>query len=137
MYHPILDWRLAADTLELILEGQLRSDRWQTLREAAMTAVRSDLTWQLIEGGRRPLLDTGSRLAALCHPLEPVDGYLANASMPTAHRTGDADRRLQLQAPPGRGPPSALAVSPSHAQARVPPRLGLPTSFSSASAGRR
>jgi hypothetical protein len=66
MYHPILDWRLAADTLELLIDGHPTPDRWVGVRDAAMRGIQNELGWSVI-GVRitlmpcvRPATDTGS-----------------------------------------------------------------------------
>jgi Lhr-like helicase len=73
-YHPLLDWRLAADTLEVLLHGQVQRDRWDIVRGQAVDKVADDFGWTVIERGPRPVLDTGSSLICVVHPLDPVDG---------------------------------------------------------------
>ncbi|MGI8872845.1 MAG: DEAD/DEAH box helicase [Egibacteraceae bacterium] len=76
-YHPLLDWRLAADLLEVLVHGQIRTDRWDTVRTRAVDKVCQDFDWTVIEHGQRPLLATGNDLICVVHPLDPVDGDLA------------------------------------------------------------
>jgi len=83
-YHPLLDWRLAADLLEVLLHGSPQRDRWDIVRTRAVDKVCQDFTWKVIERGPRPVLDTGSRLICVVHPLDPVDGELP-AGVPTQH----------------------------------------------------
>jgi len=83
-YHPLLDWRLAADLLEVLVYGQVQSDRWDTVRTRAVDKVCQDFSWTVIERGQRPVLDTGSGLICVVHPLDPVDGELG-AGVSTQH----------------------------------------------------
>jgi hypothetical protein len=107
MYHPILDWRLAADTLEVLLDGRPQTDRWPAVRDAAIRGVRRELGWSVIEDGPRPVLDAGAgKLVVLLHPLDAADAHL-RGGMQTAHgpatpvdifnfnlRPGEVHRRL-------------------------------------------
>ena len=107
MFHPILDWRLAADTLDTLLTGTRPPDRWADVRAAAVRGVRNELGWELIDDGPEPVLRAApDRLVVLVHPLSDVDGFLRGA-MPTAHgpatpvdtfnfnlRPGEVHRRL-------------------------------------------
>jgi len=77
-YHPLLDWRLAADTLEVLVHGAVQRDRWDVVRSRAVDKVAADFGWQVIERGQRPVLDTGSGLICVVHPLDRVDGQLAD-----------------------------------------------------------
>lgn len=75
-YHPLLDWRLAADTLEILVHGAVQRDRWDLVRTRAVDKVADDFAWTIVERGPRPVLDTNSGLICVVHPLEPVDGQL-------------------------------------------------------------
>jgi Lhr-like helicase len=75
-YHPLLDWRLAADALEILVHGAVQRDRWDVVRTRAVDKVADDFTWRVVERGPRPVLDTGSGLICVVHPLDPVDGQL-------------------------------------------------------------
>lgn len=75
-YHPLLDWRLAADLLEVLVHGAVQRDRWNVVRSRAVDKVAADFGWQVIERGQRPVLDTGGELICVVHPLDPVDGEL-------------------------------------------------------------
>jgi hypothetical protein len=87
MYHPILDWRLAADTLEVLLDSQPSRDRWADVRDAAIRGVRTELGWTVVADGARPILDAGGgKLVVLMHPLEAADPHLRHG-MPTDHGT--------------------------------------------------
>lgn len=84
-YHPLLDWRLAADLLEVLIHGAPQRDRWETVRARAVDKVCEDVTWTVVERGTRPVLDTGaSGLICVVHPLDPVDPELASG-VATAH----------------------------------------------------
>lgn len=58
-FHPIIDWRLAADLLEVLIDGQLTTDRWAQIRTAAVAGVAADFGWTVIEDGARPVIDCG------------------------------------------------------------------------------
>jgi Lhr-like helicase len=84
-YHPLLDWRLAADLLEVLVHGTPQRDRWDTVRTRAVDKVCDDFTWTVIEHGTRPVLDTGPNgLICVVHPLDPVDNQLTDG-IATAH----------------------------------------------------
>jgi hypothetical protein len=76
-YHPLLDWRLAADTLEVLVHGSVQRERWDVVRSRAVDKVAEDFNWQVVERGQRPVLDTGAGLICVVHPLDPVEGQLA------------------------------------------------------------
>ncbi|MDO9410074.1 DEAD/DEAH box helicase [Patulibacter sp.] len=42
-FHPLLDWRLAADTWDLLSDAELSADRWANLRAAAIGVAVNDL----------------------------------------------------------------------------------------------
>jgi hypothetical protein len=44
-YHPLLDWRLAADLLDVLLHGAPRLERWATVRTSAVQKVCKDFAW--------------------------------------------------------------------------------------------
>ncbi|MGI8729301.1 MAG: DEAD/DEAH box helicase [Solirubrobacteraceae bacterium] len=84
-YHPLLDWRLAADLLEALVHGAPQRDRWETVRNRAIDKVAADFDWKVVERGMRPVLDTGpSGLICVVHPLDPVDADLISG-VATAH----------------------------------------------------
>jgi hypothetical protein len=74
-YHPLLDWRLAADLLEVLVHGAVQRDRWDVVRNRAVDKVAADFQWQVLDRGRQPVLDTGNKLICVVHPLDPVDGW--------------------------------------------------------------
>jgi hypothetical protein len=84
-FHPILDWRLAADLLEILTDGRPSVDRWAGIRDAAVRGVCDDFGWTVLDGGSRPVLDCrdGSRVCVV-HPLEAVDAGLV-AGVQTTH----------------------------------------------------
>jgi Lhr-like helicase len=83
-YHPLLDWRLAADCLEVLVHGAIQTDRWAVVRGRAVDKVAADFSWTVVERGQRPVLDTGSKLIYVVHPLDAVDGQLT-AGVATQH----------------------------------------------------
>jgi hypothetical protein len=84
-YHPLLDWRLAADALEAIVHDGIERDRWDTVRTRAVHKVCEDFEWTVLEDGRRPVLDTGKGvLVCVVHPLDRIDDGL-DAGIDTDH----------------------------------------------------
>jgi Lhr-like helicase len=83
-FHPILDWRLAADTLDLLLDGTIAHDRWAGVRAAALKGVSQSFGWQVLDTGPTPVIDTGQGLICIVHPLENVDGSL-DSGVATSH----------------------------------------------------
>lgn len=83
-YHPILDWRLAADLLDVLTCGQPQRDRWQDMRDVALDTMIRDFQhhgWKRLDpaGSPRPVIEYGpDRRFVVCHPLENVDQYLAD-----------------------------------------------------------
>jgi hypothetical protein len=83
-YHPLLDWRLASDLLEVLAHGAVQRDRWDVVRGRAVDKVCEDFAWTVVERGRRPVLDTGVGLVCVVHPLDPIDNDL-DTGVPTQH----------------------------------------------------
>jgi Lhr-like helicase len=84
-YHPLLDWRLAADTLDVLRHGAPRGDRWQTTRpQAVQAAVEAFPSWGCDDPqATRPLLTThGQRELQVIHPLANEDVLLQNTEAP-------------------------------------------------------
>lgn len=80
-YHPLLDWRLGADTYEVLRYGAPRRDRWQRTRRAAIRATEVAFEWTCDNrDAAEPVLDTGrGRTVRVIHPLRnhpdaPVGG---------------------------------------------------------------
>jgi hypothetical protein len=86
-YHPLLDWRLAADAFEILTLGGPSRNRWEHLLAAATSSVADDFGWTILDDGPEPVIAThdGRRLVVV-HPLKNVDGFIS-AGMPTAHGT--------------------------------------------------
>ena len=91
-FHPVLDWRLAADLLEVLLDGGPSRDRWEQVRVRALRAVVRDFGpagWETVsaEDDPAPVVRAGSHgLVCVVHPLADVDRALAHgATMDTAH----------------------------------------------------
>jgi len=70
-YHPLLDWRLAADTLEVMRYGAPRLDRWRETRLADIRAAEEAFEWTCTDhAADEPILDTHTgRTVRLIHPL--------------------------------------------------------------------
>jgi hypothetical protein len=70
-YHPLLDWRLAADTLDIVRYGAPRTDRWAATRRLAIeAAVRAFPGWNCGDAGaKNPLITTHRRPLKILHPL--------------------------------------------------------------------
>ena len=80
-YHPILDWRLAADALEIVRYGHPLKDRWELTRRLAVeAAVRTFGDWECADAGaREPVIVTRRGLLQVLHPLRQPSASL-NAS---------------------------------------------------------
>lgn len=84
-FHPILDWRLAADLLEILMDGKPSKDRWAGIRDAAIRGVCDDFGWTVLEAGLLPVLDCGDGTrVCVVHPLDAVDADLV-AGVTTKH----------------------------------------------------
>ena len=70
-YHPLLDWRLAADTLEILRYGAPRRQRWTATRAAAIIAAREAFDWACHDtDADEPTLTTHTgRYVRIIHPL--------------------------------------------------------------------
>ena len=70
-YHPLLDWRLAADTLEILRYGAPRRARWTATRTAAIIAAREAFDWVCDDtDAEEPTLTTHTgRQVQIIHPL--------------------------------------------------------------------
>lgn len=79
-YHPLLDWRLAADVFEILRYGDVRRDRWAGTRRAAVEAAVDAFNWRCADpGAAAPLLeDTHGRPVEVIHPLANRDDDLGN-----------------------------------------------------------
>jgi hypothetical protein len=72
------------ESSDVLAHGAVQRDRWGVVRSRAVEKVAADFNWTVIERGARPILDSGSGLICVVHPLEPVDGHL-DAGVPTDH----------------------------------------------------
>lgn len=81
-YHPLLDWRLAADTFEILRYGAPRRDRWQSTRRAAIRATEVAFGWTRVDSDdAEPVLDTGrGRTIRVIHPLRNYADALMGGS---------------------------------------------------------
>src|SRR6266545_2985600 len=80
-YHPLLDWRLAADCLEILRFGQPRRDRWtKTRAQAVQAAVAAFPGWSCPDPrAAEPLIEgTHDRPIRVVHPLANTDDELAD-----------------------------------------------------------
>jgi hypothetical protein len=70
-YHPLLDWRLAADTFELLRYGAPQRDRWERTRRAAILAAVNAFDWGCEDpGAPEPVIVTHrARSVRVIHPL--------------------------------------------------------------------
>jgi len=69
-YHPLLDWRLAADTLEVLRFGAPLRDRWAQTRQASIRAACEAFQWRCQDPTAAvPRLTTHGRDVELLHPL--------------------------------------------------------------------
>jgi Lhr-like helicase len=85
-YHPLLDWRLAADTFDILRHGAPRRDRWQETRRGAVeaAAVAFAPAWACDDPtADEPILTTHGRDVHVVHPLANRDEELRNVSSPT------------------------------------------------------
>jgi MrfA Zn-binding domain len=85
-YHPLLDWRLAADTLDILRHGAPRHDRWQVTRAQAVRAAVAafDPLWACDDPvAERPVIRThAARPLQVIHPLVNEDTLLQSADAP-------------------------------------------------------
>lgn len=79
-YHPLLDWRLAADALEILRYGNVRRDRWAETRRSAVAAAVDAFSWTCADpSAATPLLEnTHARPVEVIHPLTNRDDDLAD-----------------------------------------------------------
>jgi hypothetical protein len=79
-YHPLLDWRLAADALEILRYGSPQRDRWARTRQQAANAAALAFDWRC-EDPNAPmprLEDTHGRPVDVVHPLANHDASAMN-----------------------------------------------------------
>jgi Lhr-like helicase len=79
-YHPLLDRRLAADVLDILLHGAPRKDRWASTRAAAVAAAVDNFApyWRCGDPDADvPRIEThGQRPVDVVHPLANCDDQL-------------------------------------------------------------
>ena len=79
-YHPLLDWRLAADALDVLRYGAPRIDRWAATREHAVEAAVQAFApyWTCSDPAATvPVIEThGQRKIEVVHPLVNRDSEL-------------------------------------------------------------
>jgi hypothetical protein len=82
-WHPILDWRLAADTFEVLTRGGRAHDRWAASRASAVAGLNSALGWNSAAPGAADLVTAQSRqVICLAHPLADIDADLGGRATP-------------------------------------------------------
>jgi hypothetical protein len=81
-YHPLLDWRLAADAVEIVREGAPRVDRWAATRERTVRAAMEAFGWQCADPtAAEPVIDTAIGLPLrVAHPLADHDQGMAGSA---------------------------------------------------------
>lgn len=80
-YHPLLDWRLAADALEILRYGSPQRDRWAGTRQQAVSAAVLAFDWHC-DDPTAPvprLENTHGRPVDVIHPLANDDQAVMNA----------------------------------------------------------
>lgn len=85
-YHPLLDWRLAADALDILRHGTPRHDRWaQTRVHAVEAAVEAFAPYWTCPDPTAlvPVIEThGQRTIQVVHPLANRDLALRDSNAP-------------------------------------------------------
>jgi hypothetical protein len=82
-YHPLLDWRLAADCLETLRSGAPQHDRWaQTRRLAVEAAVAAFPGWACADpsAAEPQITGTHDRDIRITHPLQAPDDEVQDPS---------------------------------------------------------
>jgi Lhr-like helicase len=81
-YHPLLDWRLGADALDVLRYGAPRTDRWSATRVHAVEAAVQAFApyWKCADVDVAvPVIEThGSRVIEVLHPLANRDAELVD-----------------------------------------------------------
>jgi len=82
-YHPLLDWRLAADALDILRYGAPQRDRWARTRASAVEAAIDAFApfWSCADPQADvPSIQThGQRSVDVIHPLANRDSELEDA----------------------------------------------------------
>jgi Lhr-like helicase len=83
VWHPILDWRLAADALEIVVHGAPRRDRFADALGRVRAGMLSALGWRPAAPGARELRTSQQGdLVTIVHPLVDVDPTAAGILTP-------------------------------------------------------
>jgi hypothetical protein len=78
-YHPILDWRLAADVLDILTTGAPTRDRFFAPLDRALAALGGDFGWSVLgRDARGPIVQTHTDLIVVTHALADIDGLAAS-----------------------------------------------------------
>jgi ATP-dependent helicase YprA (DUF1998 family) len=84
-YHPLLDWRLAADLLDVLLYDTPKLDRWAATRARAVAAAVENFApfWQCANPTADvPEITTHNRPVHVVHPLANCDAQLVHRDAP-------------------------------------------------------
>lgn len=101
IYHPLLDWRLARDLLDLIRGRGLDLQRWESAERAAARAFSSDFDGVAVElDGSVHAIETDTSIVLVRHSLETPTGRESQALTPrldealvdAENRVGDPSR---------------------------------------------
>jgi hypothetical protein len=79
-YHPLLDWRLAGDVLDILRYGAPSRDRWAQTRRLAVQAAVEAFDWSCpdLDADVPRLENTHGRPVEVVHPLADRDRGLAD-----------------------------------------------------------
>ena len=94
-YHALLDWRLAADVLDIVRYGVVRMDRWRETRAHAVLAAAEAFDWRC-EDPQAPVprVLTDRRPLDVVHPFTDRDNILqTRGSMPAVCDVFNLNRR--------------------------------------------
>ena len=77
MYHPLLDWRLGRDLLDLLLGRDLNLNRWEESEQSLTKSFAEELAGDPINlDGSVSAIKTGGKLLIVRHPFEsPTNGH--------------------------------------------------------------
>jgi hypothetical protein len=77
IYHPLLDWRLGRDLLNLLIDHSLPIDEWQSVEESAAKAFAEDFNGKVRNlDGSVFAVETNEILMIVKHPFEePMENF--------------------------------------------------------------
>ena len=83
IYHPLLDWRLARDLLDLLRSRGLDLQRWESAERAAARAFASDFDGVAVElDGSVHAIETDNSIVLVRHILETAPGQESESLTP-------------------------------------------------------